>query len=742
MTVSTEVDHNDYTGNGVTTSFPYTFRIFQKSDLMVQVADLNENITVLTLDTDYAVTGAGGYSGGAVVLTSPLANGWQISISRDLPLTQETDLRNQGKFFAEVHEDAFDKLTMLIQQCFGFLRLALRKPSFIANYYDALNNRIRNLRDPSQSQDAATKKYVDDGNAGSNSYADALFRKTLRVPEVSVPEYFILETRSNMLVGCNDRGEFVPIAGQTETADLAIKLAALTGASLIGGLSFISPEMYGAKGNGVDLDDASIQDAIEAAKSKGLLRVSGMGTYRVSKSLLLDNLGRGFRLDLQTIIVDSSFPETSDWKTANGVIEVGGSSNGSMVGIEVRVGYCHGNNKATLYKLKGYGAGGSYFGFGRVQNCVGIFDATQSDKANSNSNFVDGLYGLQGTYGVRLRRNGAFVVEGTKIRIGFLTGMKYGGIQMFNGAQYFSINSTGIDFCGRNLTQLTVNALPPTSVRETMLTNNNTGATFEVLDVYEQPRGTYNLLAIEPVSSENGSTNFSAGQTITVGGTVYTISAVTTSVTGNAYFDFIHGFQGAAFSRGYAQFDYLSRAVGGNFNGTTLYFYNSFQEVTNSVNNIWLRQQGTSVKMVDRWTGKSLLDFDTGGNGTLTIPGGLSTNGTVSLGGSMFVGSQRVFGTEVNTTLVQNVAKTVRTLSWIGDGTVTTTKEMYRLTVAGPNGISGVGGQCMIAVDPNGAVVIGASGVGGMTITTSGFSVQATETTQASMNVTFTFERK
>lgn len=742
MTVSTEVDHNDYTGNGVTTSFPYTFRIFQKSDLMVQVADLNENITVLTLDTDYTVTGAGGYSGGAVVLTSPLANGWQISISRDLPLTQETDLRNQGKFFAEVHEDAFDKLTMLIQQCFGFLRLALRKPSFIANYYDALNNRIRNLRDPSQSQDAATKKYVDDGNAGSNSYADALFRKTLRVPEVSVPEYFILETRSNMLVGCNDRGEFVPIAGQTETADLAIKLAALTGASLIGGLSFISPEMYGAKGDGIADDTAAIQAAIEAAKTRGTYRVSGMGRYRIFSPIKLDNLGQGFRLDLQDVIADPSFPATSDWKTANGMFEYGGESNGSMVGVETRIGFASGNNVATLFKLKGYGAGGSYFFAGRVQDCVGVFDCTNSTQANSNSNLVEGLYWLRGTYGIRLRRNGSFVVEGTKIRVGFMTGLKYGGIQLFNGAQYFSINSTGIDFCGRNLTQLTVNALPPTSVRETMLTNNNTGATFEVLDVYEQFKGSYSILVIEPVSSEGGSTNFSAGQAVTVGGVSYTISAVTTSVTSRAYFDFIHAFQGAAFSRGYAQFDYLSRAVGGNFNGTTLYFYNSFQEVTNSVNNIWLRQQGTSVKMVDRWSGKSLLDFDTGGNGTLTLPGGLSTNGTVSLGGSMYVGSQRVFGSEVNTTLTQNVAKTVMTLAWKGDGTVTATKEMYRLTVAGPNGITGVGGQCMIAVDPNGAVVIGATGVGGMTITTSGFSVQATETTQASMNVTFTFERK
>lgn len=84
MTVSTVVDHNDYTGNGVTTSFPYTFRIFKKTDLAVSVVDLDENITVLVLDTDYTVTNAGGYNGGNVVLTTPLANGWQVSIAREL----------------------------------------------------------------------------------------------------------------------------------------------------------------------------------------------------------------------------------------------------------------------------------------------------------------------------------------------------------------------------------------------------------------------------------------------------------------------------------------------------------------------------------------------------------------------------------------------------------------------------------------------------------------------------------
>ncbi|MFV8917556.1 hypothetical protein [Serratia fonticola] len=228
MTVSTEVSREEYTGNGVTTDFDYRFRVFSAEDLVVSVADTTETITVLTLNTDYTVTGAGSRSGGKVKLSSPLAFNWRISIERSLPATQETDVRNQGNFFPEVHEDAWDKLTMLVQQIRSALGLALRKPSWLARYYDALGNRIANLGNPVNQQDAAPKSYVD-------SVSDDRFSRTLRVPESYVSPLPSAAQRANKVPAFDSLGNpvvMVPASGSA--ADVMIELAKNTGASKIG----------------------------------------------------------------------------------------------------------------------------------------------------------------------------------------------------------------------------------------------------------------------------------------------------------------------------------------------------------------------------------------------------------------------------------------------------------------------------------------------------------------------------
>ncbi|APM26766.1 TPA: phage tail fiber protein [Klebsiella pneumoniae] len=245
MTVSTQVSRNEYTGNGATTQYDFTFRILDKSHLLVQTLDNSESIVTLTLGTDYTVTGVNRYNGGKVVLTSALPAGYKISIERSTPVTQEASIRNQGGFFPEIHEDAFDKLTMLVQQAYGWWSgLSLRKPSWLANYYDALNNRIRNLRDPSQAQDAATKNYVDGqivdntnawkaGDAILDQKIDSNFRRSLRVPDSYVeelPQLSMLEGKILAFSGGRPVG-VLPESGSA--ADVLIELAKPTGADLV-----------------------------------------------------------------------------------------------------------------------------------------------------------------------------------------------------------------------------------------------------------------------------------------------------------------------------------------------------------------------------------------------------------------------------------------------------------------------------------------------------------------------------
>jgi hypothetical protein len=116
MTVSSSVNRNDYAGNGSTTNFAVSFRFLQNSDVKATLRDALSTETLQVETTDYTLTGAGAAGGGTLVMIIAPPTGTTLTIQRDVPATQETDYVENDEFPAESHEDALDKLTMLVQQ--------------------------------------------------------------------------------------------------------------------------------------------------------------------------------------------------------------------------------------------------------------------------------------------------------------------------------------------------------------------------------------------------------------------------------------------------------------------------------------------------------------------------------------------------------------------------------------------------------------------------------------------------
>lgn len=118
MTISSTTVKNSYSGDGSTTQFNYTFKIFADSDLQVIIRSAAGTETVKTITTHYTVAGAGNTNGGSITFTAgniPTATE-TVVLRRAVPQTQAIDYIANDPFPAESHEEGLDRAAMTTQQ--------------------------------------------------------------------------------------------------------------------------------------------------------------------------------------------------------------------------------------------------------------------------------------------------------------------------------------------------------------------------------------------------------------------------------------------------------------------------------------------------------------------------------------------------------------------------------------------------------------------------------------------------
>jgi hypothetical protein len=146
MTISSELTRKAYTGAGTTGPFTVPFRFLADEDLLVIKTLIATGAqSVLTLTTDYTLTGAGEEAGGELTLTGghgALSSDYRITIINDPDGLQETDYTPYDAFPAETHERALDKLTIRGQRLLDLINRALRQPDGDADDISELPSKV------------------------------------------------------------------------------------------------------------------------------------------------------------------------------------------------------------------------------------------------------------------------------------------------------------------------------------------------------------------------------------------------------------------------------------------------------------------------------------------------------------------------------------------------------------------------------------------------------------------------
>lgn len=119
MTVASNTPYDQYSASNGQTIFTYNFEIVEQTDLLVyqraSSAAPNDVTDLLTLTTDYTVTGVGNEMGGTIVLVSGATTGDIVTVKQNVPVERDTTFTPGGVLKATDLNNEYDNQCLIDQ---------------------------------------------------------------------------------------------------------------------------------------------------------------------------------------------------------------------------------------------------------------------------------------------------------------------------------------------------------------------------------------------------------------------------------------------------------------------------------------------------------------------------------------------------------------------------------------------------------------------------------------------------
>lgn len=394
----------------------------------------------------------------------------------------------------------------------------------------------------------------------------------------------------------------IPFAG----AGSMQRVAAVTADSVQDSTHALTPEMFGAKGDGIADDTKALQDAINSAISTNRRRVVGMGQYKIKQTLQIKSVTpptndiSGLVVKLSSLVADSSWPQNTNLFDAKPMITIGDATND--VNVELSINHLDGAGKADGLQSLRNGFSMTRIHIGHATNCIRVIGTGKQQWSNA-SVYVTGNSWRGNWVGVHLERGTVGtspINEGWDINVGFIWSNRYGGLLLRGGSQYARV-SGDFDFNGNYVSLLKVDSI--TGVTRGMKLTNGTTECY-VLAFYHYRGENYIALAENKVVAQ-GNSSYAVGDKLTSTGTSLAINVVTvittkTNATKNNFFDIWHDFQGETFAAVNIRAGYCGGVHGALQHTSRIFYNNNFEGRPDNWRGFGVANSGNTLTMYDK----------------------------------------------------------------------------------------------------------------------------------------------